>query len=364
MPTADDILAAALCDDILLVDLESRIINIPSGVKNLGVESDDNVRLLHFRVPRFYCTTDLSEFAIRVNYLNADGEDDVYDVMVSKVDDEMIYFDWRVGRHAFTKRGNVVFSVCMRDLLEDGTIKREFNTTTATLSVLPGLETGTAAVQEHTDIFEQWRAALFGTGNTVEQQIVDAGEVAKQDILDSSASVKQEIVSTGATVKQEVVETGETAKQGVNNVSETAKEEILNTSKTTQNELISTGETIKSEINTTGETKKQEINTLAEEQKALIDSLVKAAIEKYLVENNVATELIQIGGQAPTKGPIFWFDTGETGEDGSDVVYLDLADLSAAYGVSAIVDGEEYSVTNTEVNGTVSEGQHSVEIVD
>lgn len=71
MATADEILAAEVCDDILTVDLDSRIINIPKHVTNIGVQSDDNVRKLHFRVPRYYCDVDLSSFVIRINYMNA-----------------------------------------------------------------------------------------------------------------------------------------------------------------------------------------------------------------------------------------------------------------------------------------------------
>lgn len=174
MPTADELLTAEVCDDVLTVDLESRQILIPSSVKNIGVESDDNVRILHFRLPRYYCTTDLSEFAIRINYENAKGGGDLYDVKNPTVEDNLIKFDWIVGRYAVTYKGNVVFNVCLRDAT-DGVINREFNTTIATLPVLQGLETGEAIIEQNSDILEQWRNDLFGTGDTIEQQIRDVG---------------------------------------------------------------------------------------------------------------------------------------------------------------------------------------------
>lgn len=174
MPTADELLTTEACDDILTVDLESRQILIPSSVKNIGVESDDKVRILHFRLPRYYCTTDLSEFAIRINYENAKGGGDLYDVKNPTVEDDLIKFDWIVGRYAVTYKGNVVFNVCLRDVT-DGVINREFNTTIATLPVLQGLETGEAIIEQNSDILEQWRNDLFGTGDTIEQQIRDVG---------------------------------------------------------------------------------------------------------------------------------------------------------------------------------------------
>lgn len=159
MPTALELLETEICDDILVVDLESRSIVIPKNVSVLGVEADDETRILHFKVPRHYCEVDLAEFAIRVNYKNAKSEGDMYMVTDAVVEDDWITFDWVVGRHAFTKKGNVVFNVCLKDVFE-GIVRREFNTTVAILPVLEGLETGEEIAEEHLDIFEQLREEL------------------------------------------------------------------------------------------------------------------------------------------------------------------------------------------------------------
>lgn len=161
MPTANELLSTEACDDILVVDLESRSIIIPKNVSVLGVEADDETRILHFRVPRYYCNVDLSEFAIRVNYKNANGEPDMCIIADSVIEDNVIKFDWVVGRHAFTKKGLVKFSVCLKDLF-GGIVKREFNTTPATLPVLEGLKTEGEVFQEYADILEQWRSELYG----------------------------------------------------------------------------------------------------------------------------------------------------------------------------------------------------------
>ena len=107
MPTALELLSTEACDDILVVNLETREIIIPKNVSILGVEADDETRILHFQVPRYYCNVDLSEFAIRVNYRNAKGEGDMYIVTETLIEDDMIRFDWVVGRNAFAKKGNV-----------------------------------------------------------------------------------------------------------------------------------------------------------------------------------------------------------------------------------------------------------------
>ena len=192
MATAEELLASAeACDDILTVDLDTQTIIIPKNVTILGVESDDSVRYLHFRVPRHFCKTDLSEFEIRINYENAKSQGDLYEVKDAVVEDDWIKFDWLVGRYAVTYKGNVEFNVCMRDV-DNGVVNREFNTTPATLPVLRGLETGEAIIEEHVDILEQWRADLFGTGDTVEQEIRDVGEEVKADVQGAVATYVSE----------------------------------------------------------------------------------------------------------------------------------------------------------------------------
>ena len=79
MPTAEELLrqaaenGAVATDTIpyLTVDLHTRLITIPSSITNIGVESDDEVKRLPFKVPRYFGDIDLSEFDIRINYTNA-----------------------------------------------------------------------------------------------------------------------------------------------------------------------------------------------------------------------------------------------------------------------------------------------------
>lgn len=170
MATAEEILAAEVCDDILTVDLDSRTIIIPTNVKNLGVEADSNVRKLHFRVPQYYCDVDLSEFDIAINYVNANNDDDKYEVKSSQVIDGMIHFDWEVGPNAFASAGAVKFIVCLKALDDENNILREFNTTLATLSVLPGLETSEAIVKKYPDLLEQWKSEL--NKNRVDSEMI------------------------------------------------------------------------------------------------------------------------------------------------------------------------------------------------
>lgn len=161
MATANELLSS-VDEQVFIIDADLRTIIIPSTITNLGVESDDEVLRIPFRMPAHYCGIDLSTFVIRINYLNANNEPDVYEVTDSEVQlDDTITFSWLVGRHAAEYKGDVHFIVCLKDIDDSGIVLREFNTTVATLPILEGLETEKKIVTDYFDILEQWKKSLF-----------------------------------------------------------------------------------------------------------------------------------------------------------------------------------------------------------
>lgn len=174
--------AAVSTDDILTVDLNTRIISIPATIKILGVESDDDVKRLQFKVPRYYGEFDLSTFDFRINFANAKNKGDVYPVNDLDIVDDYITFSWLVDRTAFAYNGNVKFSVCMKLLDETGTVIKELNTTFATLPVLEGLETVAAVVENNPSAFDEVLFRLrvvetaMGAGETGYYSIVNTNE--------------------------------------------------------------------------------------------------------------------------------------------------------------------------------------------
>ena len=142
-------------NEVIVIDNDLRKITIPASITLLGVESDENVRALHFQMPKTYKGLDLSEFAIRINYMNANNVGDTYAVDDSEISDENIVFTWTVGRVACMYKGNTKFIVCLKKKDASGNVLKEFNTSLASLPVLEGLETTEAVVAENPDIIEQ-----------------------------------------------------------------------------------------------------------------------------------------------------------------------------------------------------------------
>lgn len=164
MATTDEILEqmennpelyAADQEEICTIDNDLRTITVPSGIQTVGVESDEDVRRLNFQMPKQYGEVDLSGFNIRINFMNANNQGDVYAVTDKSVSGDNITFSWLVGRNALAHRGSIRFIVCLKKTDAEGVVQQEFNTTIAQLTVLEGLETTEAVVAENPDVIEQ-----------------------------------------------------------------------------------------------------------------------------------------------------------------------------------------------------------------
>lgn len=185
MATADELLSTIDTDKTLIIDKDLRTIIIPSSVKNLGVESDDDVLRLKFSMPRMYGDVDLSDFSIYINYMNAKNTGDVYVVDDKTIADDTITFSWLVGRVALAYKGNVRFIVCMKKHDDNSNVIQEYNTTIASLPVLEGLETGETVIQQNPDIIEMLLTSLeplVGTTQTVTPSQVLAAIKVGRDI--------------------------------------------------------------------------------------------------------------------------------------------------------------------------------------
>ena len=196
MATADELLSTLDTDKTLIIDKDLRIITIPSSVKNLGVESDDDVLRLKFSMPRMYGDVDLSDFSIYINYMNAKNTGDVYVVDDKTIADDTITFSWLVGRVALAYKGNVQFIVCMKKHDDNSNVIQEYNTTIASLPVLEGLETGETVIQQNPDIIEM---LLSSSGTTDHSQLINR-DIADQHPISAIKGLEEALTPlTGTT---------------------------------------------------------------------------------------------------------------------------------------------------------------------
>lgn len=128
-------------NDTLLIDAETRTINVPSTEILFGVETDKDVERKYFKCPRIVGDNiDLSTLQLRVHYRNANGETDKYIVEDVKVVGCYITFSWLLSAKVLRYKGAIQFTVVAVSINQDGTLNKEWNTTLASGNALEGLE--------------------------------------------------------------------------------------------------------------------------------------------------------------------------------------------------------------------------------
>lgn len=225
----------------IVIDDNLRTMTIPTDIKLLGVESDDDVNKIPFIMPKEYCGTDLSTFEARINYMNAKGEGDLYvveDLTVDVEDPTKMTFTWVVGRNACKYEGNTRFIVCLKKFADDesGEVLQEFNTTVYQLPVLEGLETVGAVVQQNADIIEQILQRIDDSGmfdptnyytKTEVQELIPTELPNPESLIingtsyDGSAAVELNIEATSevtATASGKLIHVVDAIPQAVNNL--------------------------------------------------------------------------------------------------------------------------------------------------
>lgn len=140
----------------LIIDHDFRTIDIPANKKLLGVTSDERINYLDFKGPQYYEGSDLSTFSIRVVYLNARGESDIYVAPEVNVVDGELQFTWEVGRHACLYSGNVQFIVQAVLTDSEGYILKKYNTRIHSLPVVEGIEPDEGILLANYDLITQF----------------------------------------------------------------------------------------------------------------------------------------------------------------------------------------------------------------
>ena len=288
-------------EELFVIDNELRTITIPSNIQNVGVESDEDVRRLRFQMPKQYGEVDLSAFDVRVNYLNANKEGDVYVVTDKEVSGDHMTFSWLLSRNAMAYKGTIRFIVCLKKTDDEGVTQQEFNTTIAQLTVLEGLETTEKMIQENKDLIE-----------AILKQLDDvSGAEAKRQQAETeraSAEAKRQQAETeraSAEAKRQQAETERASAESERQKQEQERQQAIVQVTNTANEAQNTANQAQEAI-ALAATKEEVTQTLGGYYtKTQTDAKLEVASEsiKTSVKSEMATEItnkidkIEIGGR-------------------------------------------------------------------
>ena len=92
-----------------------RVITVPPGLRRIAVQGDHNIETVTFDCPRFWDDNDLSQMAVYINYMLANGYKDRYPVDNIRADGDIMHFDWTVSKNVTPISGRVSFLVCAID---------------------------------------------------------------------------------------------------------------------------------------------------------------------------------------------------------------------------------------------------------
>lgn len=180
-----------------LIDPESREINIPPTYQIFGVESDEKVERIEFECPKIVGDNiDLSKLQIRINYRNANRDQDQYIVEDVETNVDNIEFSWLLSRKVTAYRGTVQFIVCAVNV-SGAIIVNEWNTTLAEAEVLEGIEIGDPIVTESDyEVIEQLLQIVDNASDAAVAEIEQAEQEAVQR-LQTLPVVENHIISFG-----------------------------------------------------------------------------------------------------------------------------------------------------------------------
>ena len=201
MTNIDDVFAAMpdtqaiTVDDSVdfVIDSNLRVISIPTRGVVLGVEGDKDVNRVTFLMPKIYKGVDLSQFDIRVNYANANGEKNFFKVTETSVTDDQIRFVWVVGADAVAYVGYVEFVVRFIKILGSNIIQ-EFNTTLTTARSLVGLSVdGEITTVQQNDLLAHFYTELDTYSKRIKNDIISSVPADYRVLTDNVSEINNDI---------------------------------------------------------------------------------------------------------------------------------------------------------------------------
>lgn len=170
--TLEEALEAATVDEelispvneVLMINPETRTINVPDSEKMFGVRQDMSAERKYFKCPRIVGDNiDLFEHYVFVNYIPSDqngkyeSEKDVqgYWCRDLAVEGDFITFSWELTENVLRKAGYIAFAVYAKVSDENGNLKTKWHTTIAIGNVLDTLPDGEECITTYPDIVTQ-----------------------------------------------------------------------------------------------------------------------------------------------------------------------------------------------------------------
>ena len=173
-----------------LINPATRGISRDDPNKTVLIQHDHNSERCTFELPRRVDGHDMLLCnQVQVHYINTDGKEsteniyEVDDLAVSPESNDTVIFSWLISGNATKYVGMLSFVVRFACTTGD-TVDYAWHTGIFTgISVSSGiLNDAEAMIEPYVDVLEQWKARLFGVGDTQEQRLLDVSAAQQEAI--------------------------------------------------------------------------------------------------------------------------------------------------------------------------------------
>lgn len=196
-------------DTYFIIDPDTRAITNASRTTNIIMQYDHDSERFTFELPRVVEGHDMmmcNRVFVHWNNIDARAKREVAesteidDLRVNPDDSSTVICSWLISRNSTQLAGNLSFLVQYKCVVDEETVYEWHTDIYSDVEVKPGRNNGEQSVIEYTDIIEQWRAKLFGAGDTVIEEIAAASEEQK-------ASIESKGAETLATIPEDYTAT-------------------------------------------------------------------------------------------------------------------------------------------------------------
>lgn len=161
----------------LIINPNTRKIDIPEELYNIGVATDDNAKMVKIRIPRYFDGCDLSTRKCTISYNNALKERGVYTVNEIVVEDDSLLLSWYISKFVTKKSGKIYFAVEFKKDMDERGMSYSWSTLPAQLNVMAGLDDDIVINESDLSLYRSLLSQIQATDRRVATLMQQIGNI-------------------------------------------------------------------------------------------------------------------------------------------------------------------------------------------
>ena len=154
----------------IIINPNTRKIDIPEELYNIGVVADDNAEMVNIRIPRYFDGCDLSTRRCTISYNNALKERGVYTVNEIKIENDSLLLSWYISKFVTKKSGKIYFVVEFKKDMDERGRSYSWSTLPAELNVMAGLDDNIVIDESDLSLYRSLLSHIQATDRRVNRE--------------------------------------------------------------------------------------------------------------------------------------------------------------------------------------------------